>query len=231
MPLPWCIFKWVNAFSLKIIFKKEKLRHQILFHPFLETIYREIHLAHWVFDLQFQLTSRAIVTVEVMSRSWLPIYLFSSRKLPFSSSTFKQCTSCPSFNTYIKANKCELRESWQHSLKHCLPTWFLGRESVDKAQVVELLSREGNPHVPTIFKVFYAWWCFWWCFSGGATGKQFACQCRTPKTWVWSLGGEDPLEEGTATHSSIHAWRTPWAEEPGRRQSTGSQRVGQDWTD
>ena len=31
-----------------------------------------------------------------------------------------------------------------------------------------------------------------------------------------SLGGEDPLEEGTATHSSILAWRIPWTEEPGR---------------
>ena len=35
------------------------------------------------------------------------------------------------------------------------------------------------------------------------------------KTWVWSLDWEDPLEEGMATHSSILAWRIPWAEEPG----------------
>jgi len=34
--------------------------------------------------------------------------------------------------------------------------------------------------------------------------------------WVQSLGWEDPLEEGMATHSSILAWRTPWTEEPGR---------------
>ena len=33
--------------------------------------------------------------------------------------------------------------------------------------------------------------------------------------WVRSLGWEDPLEEGTATHSSILAWRIPWTEEPG----------------
>ena len=43
--------------------------------------------------------------------------------------------------------------------------------------------------------------------------------------WVRSLGQEDPLEEGTATHSSILAWRIPMTEEPGRLQSTGSQRV------
>ena len=39
---------------------------------------------------------------------------------------------------------------------------------------------------------------------------------------------EDPLEEGTAKHSSILAWRIPWTEEPGRLQSIGSQRVGHD---
>ena len=43
---------------------------------------------------------------------------------------------------------------------------------------------------------------------------------------VQSLGWEDPLEKGLATHSSILAWRIPWTEEPGRIQSLGSQRVG-----
>ena len=48
------------------------------------------------------------------------------------------------------------------------------------------------------------------------------------ESWVRSLGWEDPLEEGMATHSSILAWRILWAEEPGGLQSMGSQRVGQD---
>ena len=43
------------------------------------------------------------------------------------------------------------------------------------------------------------------------------------KTSVQSLGQEDPLEKGMATHSSILAWRTPWTEEPGGLQSMGSQ--------
>ena len=43
------------------------------------------------------------------------------------------------------------------------------------------------------------------------------------KTWVQSLGWEDPLEKEMATHSSILAWRIPWTEEPGRLQSMGSQ--------
>ena len=44
--------------------------------------------------------------------------------------------------------------------------------------------------------------------------------------WVPSLGREDPLEEGMATHSSLLAWRTPWTEAPGGLQSMGSQRIG-----
>ena len=43
-----------------------------------------------------------------------------------------------------------------------------------------------------------------------------------------SLGRDDPLEEGTATHSSVLAWRILWAEEPGWLQSMGLQRVGHD---
>ena len=45
------------------------------------------------------------------------------------------------------------------------------------------------------------------------------------ETWVQSLGREDPVEEGMATHSSILVWRIPGREEPGRLQSMGSQRV------
>ena len=46
------------------------------------------------------------------------------------------------------------------------------------------------------------------------------------ETWVQSLGQEDPLEKGMATHFSILAWRIPWTEEPGGLQSMGSQRAG-----
>ena len=48
------------------------------------------------------------------------------------------------------------------------------------------------------------------------------------KTRLRSLGLEDTLEKGIATHSSILAWRIPWTEEPGRLLSMGSQRVGYD---
>ena len=48
------------------------------------------------------------------------------------------------------------------------------------------------------------------------------------KTRVPTLGQEDPMEKGMATHSSILAWRIPWTEEPGGLQSLGLQRVGHD---
>ena len=49
------------------------------------------------------------------------------------------------------------------------------------------------------------------------------------ETQVWSLGGEDPIEKGMATHSSIIAWRIPWTEESDRLQSMGLQRVRHNW--
>ena len=45
------------------------------------------------------------------------------------------------------------------------------------------------------------------------------------ETQVQSLGQEDALEKGVATHSSILAWRIPWIEEPGRLQSMGSKEL------
>ena len=46
------------------------------------------------------------------------------------------------------------------------------------------------------------------------------------ETQIWSLGQEDPLEKGMATHSSILVGEIPWTEEPGGLQSLGTQRVG-----
>ena len=51
----------------------------------------------------------------------------------------------------------------------------------------------------------------------------------TQKTWVLSLGWEDPLKEEMTTHSSILSWRIPQIQEPSGLQFMGSQRVGHDW--
>ena len=58
--------------------------------------------------------------------------------------------------------------------------------------------------------------------------KNMPAVQETQETGVQSLGQEDPLEQGKATHSSILVWRIPWTEEPEGLQSMGSQRVGHD---
>ena len=60
--------------------------------------------------------------------------------------------------------------------------------------------------------------------SGGSVVKKKKIRLPTQETWVQFLGGEDPLEEDMATHSSILAWRIPWTEEPGGLQIIGLQR-------
>ena len=67
---------------------------------------------------------------------------------------------------------------------------------------------------------------WFWGFPGGSDGKESACN---EGDQVGSLGWEDSLEKGMATHTSILAWRIPWMEEPGRFQFTMLQRVGHDW--
>ena len=70
-------------------------------------------------------------------------------------------------------------------------------------------------------------YCIYTCmgFPGGTVVKNPPAMLEM---WVRSLGQEDPLEEGMATHSSILAWEIPWTEEPGELQSTGSLRVEHD---
>ena len=60
------------------------------------------------------------------------------------------------------------------------------------------------------------------CFPRGSLVKNLPANLET---LLRSLGWEDPLEEGMATHSSTLAWRIPRTEEPGRLQSIGSHRV------
>ena len=60
-------------------------------------------------------------------------------------------------------------------------------------------------------------------FHGGSDSKE------SRETQVWSLGWEDPLKKGMATHSSILAWRISWTEESGRLPSMGLQRVRHNW--
>ena len=64
-------------------------------------------------------------------------------------------------------------------------------------------------------------------FPGGSDSKESAYKAGDGE--LDSLGREDAGEKGMATHSRILAWRILWAEEPGRLQSMGSQKVRHDW--
>ena len=60
------------------------------------------------------------------------------------------------------------------------------------------------------------------CFPGGSDGKESACNAGDPSSIPV---GEDPLEKGMGTHTSILAWRFPWTEEPGGLQPNELRRV------
>ena len=76
-----------------------------------------------------------------------------------------------------------------------------------------------------VYRIDYVLGLIWASLVAYMVKNQPAVQ----ETQVRSRGQEDRLEEGTATHSSILAWRIPWTEEPGELQSMGLQRVGHDW--
>ena len=65
-------------------------------------------------------------------------------------------------------------------------------------------------------------------FLDGSVVKNPPAMQEKQEVQVRSLGWEDPLEEGMATHSRFLAWRMPWTEEPGGLQSIVSRRVGHD---
>ena len=77
-------------------------------------------------------------------------------------------------------------------------------------------------------RCFFSWFFFTApFFPGGSDGKESACNAGVPGS-IPGLGRSP--EKGMATHSSILAWRTPWAEEPGGLQSMGLQRARHDLT-
>ena len=92
--------------------------------------------------------------------------------------------------------------------------WFMGSQRVGQDWVTDLR------YITT--SIFLT--------SQMAQGKESACQCSRHRGNGFNLVQEEqeyPLEEETATHSSIPAWKIPWTEEPGRLQSMGLQRVRQ----
>ena len=130
-----------------------------------------------------------------------------------------------------------------------LPWWLSDKESTcnarDRGSVPGLgrsASRHGNPpvflpeksHGQSILVNYSPWGCK---ESDTTEATQYACMHGLP--WWFShkesscsigdliLGRDDPLEKEMATHSSILVWEITWTEDPGRLQSTGSQKI---WT-
>ena len=82
-----------------------------------------------------------------------------------------------------------------------------------------------------LFARYYSWHIvFYLILALNILGLPDGSDGKNPpamqNTWVRFLCWADPLEKGMTTHSSILAWKIPWTEEPGRLQSTESQRVG-----
>ena len=66
------------------------------------------------------------------------------------------------------------------------------------------------------------------CYRTSVVAQSIKSLSAMQETQVQSQGQEDPLEKEMATHSSTLAWKIPWTEEPGRLQSSGSERVRHD---
>ena len=92
--------------------------------------------------------------------------------------------------------------------------------------LTKLCSTE-NVYSLFLTKSFYTEYAHIWALL---VAQMVKIRPATRETRVWSLGGEDPLEKGMATHSSILAWRILWAEKPCGLPSLGSQRVRHGWT-
>ena len=92
-----------------------------------------------------------------------------------------------------------------------------------------ILMEQGNEAgISTCFVFFFLKSRLWPSFRTSLVAQMVKCLPTMWETWVQSLGWEDPLEKEMATHSSTIAWKIPWTERPGRLQSMGSQRVGND---
>ena len=94
-------------------------------------------------------------------------------------------------------------------------------------QTLYPLSHQGSPGINvTNIKILHAENHKFSQYWASLVAQTVKCLPTMWETQVRSLGWEDPLEKGMATHSSTLAWKIPWTEEPGGPQSMGSLRVG-----
>jgi len=89
---------------------------------------------------------------------------------------------------------------------------FCGRQfSTDRSWGEGWFGNDSSDYIYCVLYFYYALYFYWASLVAQMVKNLPAMQ----ETWVGSLGQEDPLEKGLATHSSILVWRIPWTEEPG----------------
>ena len=102
---------------------------------------------------------------------------------------------------------------------YCSPPGF-SVHGILQARILEWVA------IPILLSTYYILYCLiiYLGPSWGLSGNESASNAKAEEMWIWFLGREDPLEKGTATHSSILAWEIPWTGEPRGLQATGSQK-------
>ena len=134
---------------------------------------------------------------------------------------------------------------------YCFPIYFPKESLLDYFSTTDFTKsfKKMNNHCASLYKSHYGSFCLI-SSCGHIEGRNYSSHpslrlpmtCHAPlvvsavkspsatqETRVWSLDWEDPLEKGTATHSSTLAWKIPQTEEPCGPQSMGLQRVGHNW--
>ena len=130
-------------------------------------------------------------------------------------------------NPGIKPRSPTLQADTLTSAPPGIVCWYKGLDSLGFWCPWVVLEPKPSRHLgSTVLLKHFVHSIKWWGFPGGSVVKNPPAK---QEMWIQSLGGEGPLEEEMATHSSILAQGIPWTEEPGRIQSMGSQRVGHDW--
>ena len=174
---------------------------------------------------------RAVSSWRFKARVHFCAFFSSQRHLP----------ACPGLCPFLRVPSQLCRLPAVQWLRLCLPVWGAPVQSVvGGAESQHAVERPGKKSQHCLAECFAsvspddsASPSLWRLvvtlgFPGSAVVKNPPVTQETQETPVRSLGWEDRLEEGMATLSSVLAWRSPWTEEPGGLQSTGSRRVGHD---
>ena len=155
----------------------------------------------------------------------LPIYVFIFKLLL--SHYNKRFTRAGSFCLIIAVSSAPGMQVGRHSINICsMKKWrfcllIYPFNSHSNMKLLSALWSLPSNHDQLL--VPFLWW------SASLVAQTVKNSPAMKLTGVWSLGLEDPLQKGMATHSSILAWRIPWTEESGRLPCMGSQRVRHDW--